>query len=201
MLLVLYYSWIMQAHYRISVFLAKIVFLPLQMIFKMSICKTFSLLLPSHNCIIIHNVQFSRCIWVPYSQETQWNIFCKVFQSISLKWWAKMDSNHRPHDYQSCALASWAIGPYLVDTSSISLASATSCPKLTHCAASPLQIKSSGFDLVPHHFFWWRLAGSNRWPPACKAGALPAELNPHMFFTVCKVHYFLYPLNWITKSS
>ena len=48
-------------------FLAKIVFLPLQMIFKMSICKTFSLLLPSHNCIIIHNVQFSRCIWVPYS--------------------------------------------------------------------------------------------------------------------------------------
>ena len=31
---------------------------------------------------------------------------------LSLKWWAKMDSNHRPHDYQSCALASWAIGPY-----------------------------------------------------------------------------------------
>ena len=29
-------------------------------------------------------------------------------------WWAKMDSNHRPHDYQSCALASWAIGPFLL---------------------------------------------------------------------------------------
>ena len=27
---------------------------------------------------------------------------------------------------------------------------------------------------------WWRLAGSNRWPPACKAGALPAELNLHI---------------------
>ena len=96
------------------------------------------------------------------------------------KWWAKMDSNHRPHDYQSCALASWAIGPYLVDASSISLASATRCPKLTHSAASPLQIKSlilriwfGAFTLL-----WWRLAGSNRWPPACKAGALPAELNP-----------------------
>ena len=25
---------------------------------------------------------------------------------------------------------------------------------------------------------WWSLAGSNRWPPACKAGALPAELRP-----------------------
>ena len=68
-ILVLYYSWIMQAHYWISVFLAKIVFLPLQMIFKMSICKTFSLLLPSHNCIIIHNVQFSRCIWVLISKR------------------------------------------------------------------------------------------------------------------------------------
>ena len=33
------------------------------------------------------------------------------------KWWAKMDSNHRPHDYQSCALASWAIGPYRLLTS------------------------------------------------------------------------------------
>ena len=67
-------------------------------------------------------------------------------QSISYetKWWAKMDSNHRPHDYQSCALASWAIGPYSLTSS------------------------------------WWRLAGSNRWPPACKAGALPAELNPHI---------------------
>ena len=27
--------------------------------------------------------------------------------------------------------------------------------------------------------FWWRLTGSNRSPPACKAGALPDELNPH----------------------
>ena len=25
---------------------------------------------------------------------------------------------------------------------------------------------------------WWRWGGSNSWPPACKAGALPAELHP-----------------------
>ena len=37
--------------------------------------------------------------------------------SFFKKWWAKMDSNHRPHDYQSCALASWAIGPYKLSTS------------------------------------------------------------------------------------
>ena len=27
---------------------------------------------------------------------------------------------------------------------------------------------------------WWRIRGSNPWPPACKAGALPAELIPQM---------------------
>ena len=27
---------------------------------------------------------------------------------------------------------------------------------------------------------WWRWTGSNRWPPACKAGALPAELYPRI---------------------
>jgi hypothetical protein len=26
--------------------------------------------------------------------------------------------------------------------------------------------------------WWWSLSGSNRRPPACKAGALPAELRP-----------------------
>ncbi len=28
---------------------------------------------------------------------------------------------------------------------------------------------------------WWSQSGSNRRPPACKAGALPAELWPHAF--------------------
>ena len=30
-------------------------------------------------------------------------------------------------------------------------------------------------------FSWWRWGESNPWPPACKAGALPAELHPHFF--------------------
>ncbi len=29
--------------------------------------------------------------------------------------------------------------------------------------------------------YQWSLAGSNRWPPACKAGALPAELRPRIY--------------------
>ena len=27
---------------------------------------------------------------------------------------------------------------------------------------------------------WWRWWDSNPWPPACRAGALPAELHPHL---------------------
>ena len=44
------------------------------------------------------------------------------------------------------------------------------------------QVLSDSFVYKPSRNFlkWWRLAGSNRWPPACKAGALPAELNPHI---------------------
>ena len=27
-------------------------------------------------------------------------------------WWAQMESNHRPHAYQACALTIWAMSPY-----------------------------------------------------------------------------------------
>ena len=31
---------------------------------------------------------------------------------------------------------------------------------------------------------WWRMSGSNRRPPACKAGALPAELIPRRLLSI-----------------
>ena len=34
----------------------------------------------------------------------------------------------------------------------------------------------SHFATPPDEHLWWRMTGSNRRPPACKAGALPAEL-------------------------
>ena len=105
----------------------------------------YPLLLPSHNCIIIISLCSVFKVHVLSFQETQWSFNSLKLQSISwwrlagsnrwppackagalpaelnphikLKWWAKMDSNHRPHDYQSCALASWAIGPYRLLTS------------------------------------------------------------------------------------
>ena len=33
-------------------------------------------------------------------------------------------------------------------------------------------------NVIHDKMFWWRMTGSNRRPPACKAGALPAELIP-----------------------
>ena len=45
-----------------------------------------------------------------------------------------------------------------------------SSPYLTHYA--------SCLTTPPQKGAWWRMTGSNRRPPACKAGALPAELIP-----------------------
>ena len=46
--------------------------------------------------------------------------------------------------------------------------------------------------------FWWRLRESNPWPPACKAGALPAELNPRIFLSKCSFEYLQ---NWTTFAN
>ena len=42
---------------------------------------------------------------------------------------------------------------------------------------------------------WWRVPGSNRWPPACKAGALPAELTPHIVKTKSTFFVLKYSLS------
>ena len=43
----------------------------------------------------------------------------------------------------------------------------------------PISLAVSLFRSALFPLGWWRWTGSNRWPPACKAGALPAELHPH----------------------
>ena len=39
---------------------------------------------------------------------------------------------------------------------------------------------------------WWRWWDSNPWPPACRAGALPTDLHPHI---KCSMH------NWVLLFS
>ena len=34
--------------------------------------------------------------------------------------------------------------------------------------------------MAAHTVCWWRWWDSNPWPPACRAGALPTELHPHI---------------------
>ena len=38
---------------------------------------------------------------------------------------------------------------------------------------------------------WWSRTGSNRRPPECKSGALPAELRPLTNFRICRARYAL----------
>jgi hypothetical protein len=50
-------------------------------------------------------------------------------------------------------------------------------------------------DISDTHFArkWWSQGGSNSRPPACKAGALPAELWPQVlaYFPLCGVAFLL----------
>ena len=59
-----------------------------------------------HLELSFHIVQFSRCAFQPLLRS-DFSIQIPLGTEIrSQRWWAKVDSNHRPHDYQSCALAS-----------------------------------------------------------------------------------------------
>ena len=113
----------------------------------------------------------ANCSFLPdFIQKNLFKICLKnyLFVSISLfgfqwsffvalaTWWAQVDSNHRPRAYQARALTCWAMSPF-------------SYPCI-----------SSIFRLLWSFRFWWRWWDSNPWPPACRAGALPAELHPHI---------------------
>ena len=73
-------------------------------------------------------------------------------------WSVWMDSNHRPRAYQARALATWATDRFFL----IWLIQFSPLTRLLPC--------------------WWRWRESNPWPPACRAGALPAELHPHILY-------------------
>ena len=46
------------------------------------------------------------------------------------------------------------------------------------CNCQRAEIGSRIHSLIQKCTSWWRCTGSNRGPPACKAGALPTELHP-----------------------
>ena len=63
---------------------------------------------------LISLFSFQGAIFQPLLRSEISSQFLKsLFPSLITRiWWARVGSNHRPYDYQSYALASWATGPY-----------------------------------------------------------------------------------------
>ena len=106
-------------------------------------CSVFKVLTSNlfQGQIEIPDPQILRSDFVLYGSS-----FCLLFLSRKSKWWAQVDSNHRPHDYQSCALASWAMGPQLPASSSRRAPS-----KLNNMTSIPHQNSDLGMLLQAYH--------------------------------------------------
>ena len=147
---------------------------------------------PSHKKNLQLHCIFPLCFFSWWAQSSShstlsWLILSYLpssflsFSACSL-WWAQVDSNHRPHAYQACALTTWAMRPFDYG-----------------CPFHPLPVFPTWFPC-----WWWRWGGSNSWPPACKAGALPAELHPRVCgfqAAACFLFKFLKFLFRLTSSE
>ncbi len=105
----------------------------------------------------------------PFSRT--WVIFRVIFklQPYFINyWWTLLDLNQWPSGYEPDALTNWAKGPLImVAGARFELATFRVWTERSNQLSYPAVKK------------WWTLSGSNRRPPACKAGALPAELRAH----------------------
>ena len=86
-------------------------------------------------------------------------------------WCLRLDLNQRPSGYESDALSNWATQAY---GQLISLRR----PCRTQLNSKYLFWIWVLLGLT--YKLWCGIQGSNLWPPACKADALPAELIPNM---------------------
>ena len=90
----------------------------------------------------------------------------------NIKWWPETESNRRHGDFQSPALPTELSGQQIKKwrpgRGSNPRPLAWQASVLTNWTTRPKKYKK-----------WWALQGSNLWPPACKADALPTELSAH----------------------
>ena len=69
---------------------------------------------------IFIDVQILKKTFTRISKNIHSDTLCELVRERFLKtgflreWWARADSNCRPHDYQSCALTNWATSPSCV---------------------------------------------------------------------------------------
>ena len=145
--------------------------------------KSFSLYYVCH----VYDNNFLHCYLFSYSvfNEHQSNLVACVLLSFRNLWslksfwslaasWAQVDSNYRPRAYQARALTCWAMSPrYRYHLGSP--------PYTIHLAFRVMSPPPSFKYPVPGcPASGWRWWDSNPWPPACRAGALPTELHPHV---------------------
>ena len=104
------------------------------------------------------SISLDICFFTSRIQYSLFN-FQVTVNLVKDSWWAQVDSNHRPHAYQACALTTWAMRPF-----------GFQCLFVPLCSLPKVSLER-----------WWRWGGSNSWPSACKADALPAELHPQLF--------------------
>ena len=133
-----------------------------------------------NNCIFTRLISFKYCrinilICITYFCITLFN-----FQATMMG--TNLESLFRfgLYDFVVKCLTSVLLGLFpLVGTSGLEPpTSRLSGVRSNHLSYAPISLVSA----VPSsHTLWWRWGGSNSWPPACKAGALPAELHPHLF--------------------
>ena len=144
--------------------------------------------------------------------KSLWRLICSS--------WAQVDSNHRPRAYQARALTCWAMSPRRQCRSRtrtyFSLVGEFSrgpllwaCLGFTNvaspsafwilCVLSFLRFSclSGQGDRSSVSLAWWRWWDSNPWPPACRAGALPTELHPHVGYPSSSFVLLFTMNNWM----
>ena len=127
-------------------------------------------------------------------------VWCLTTWLQGKHWWEEVDSNHRVPESKSGALTTWLHPKEMVGGGRFELPNPKeqiySLPRLATSLPSHMWIYKDGAGsrtwtrhlLITSQLLyqmsysgkWWRLTGSNRWPSACKADALPTELNLHL---------------------
>ena len=58
-----------------------------------------------------------------FNSNISFAVLINIVQFSRYNWWAQVESNHRPHAYQACALTGWAISPFILFKSGSHLSS------------------------------------------------------------------------------
>ena len=132
---------------------------------------------------------FSSTDICPCKQDTSFFYTIIFFQKPSCNFEAFFFSKPKCFLLLTFHLEKWVVGTNGLEPSTSRLSGVRS----NHLSYAPVS--------------WWRWGESNSWPPACKAGALPAELHPHFRVSLGFSSFFLqtlflleYPQNWTMLS-